>query len=143
MERPLIFQWEVFLALLGVILVAVTPGSGLGPSHTNGRIHTFYVSGLNSGSPGYTDKPITVWLAPKGEPVFFGAPEHETPLDRLRAWLDKTFTTTPTSLGLLPVYDSKAIPETRRDARQQFCAFVDRQGLGLRREYQTFCHPHG
>jgi hypothetical protein len=88
--RPAVLQWKVALALVGVVVIAATLGSVLGPSQTNGRTHTFYISGVNSGLTGYTKKPvITVWLAPKHAANLGFLPADATLLDRLRAWLDQ------------------------------------------------------
>jgi hypothetical protein len=47
MERPPILQWKVSLALLAVVIGAVTLGSAL---RGDPSVRHFYVSGLNSGN---------------------------------------------------------------------------------------------
>ena len=88
---PPILQWKVSLALLAVVLAGVTLGSVLHSA----------ASSANSGyfcCTSYTPAPIPlsrmrqlIANPPHVHTFFVLAPEPETPLDRLRSWLDRTF----------------------------------------------------
>jgi hypothetical protein len=89
--RPPILRWKVFLALVGVVLVAVALGSVLRPnSHTE---HTLYFSGITQAhiSPAEVRRlsvemrRITVYRPHPGDGVYFLSPQEVGICGELRA----------------------------------------------------------
>jgi hypothetical protein len=80
-------QWKVFLALLAVVLVGATLGSVLRPTS---KPPTLTATFAISAPPGGWANPIPVGPTPQ-RALFILGPEPKTPLDRLRAWLERTF----------------------------------------------------
>lgn len=86
--RPPILRWKVSLALLAVVVVAVTLGSVLRSSGNPRTVVTIRLTPARLAHSSSIPR-IVFPHAAKSEAIFLPAPE--TPLDRLRAWLDRTF----------------------------------------------------
>jgi hypothetical protein len=84
-------QWKVFLALVGVVIVGATIGSVLRPtSKPQVALRIYAIRPIVA--PRSIPEPVLKSLLkslPTNAPISGGfLPAHETPLDRLRAWLD-------------------------------------------------------
>jgi hypothetical protein len=90
--RPPILQWKVMLALVGVVLVAVTLGSALRPTSKPATYSSSFLVIRPFRAPRSIPPAVLKSLLrslPKRGEVFVRPPEHKTIPDRLRAWLDK------------------------------------------------------